>query len=277
MCKSLKKERISMPMTTIEELDPNDEIIDTKNVFIAASYAEELDHHAQRHFDEQKKVEDHLRKIDNEIFKLAYDRRLAIECIESSANELLKEIFKSEEEATAVVNAWNNFGWSSSLVKAAVKLVRDILFDQCKTKFNNIVLVKIELSRHSYEQTTNYLKFVFCKDDFCPESVFTFWIPIVGTASWNWKESCIDGKYKITYNNPSKRLWWSNSSDVLVKSFSLEEISNAVRALVLDDREALTAIAKKMKMLEAYSNVNEHNILETIEALTSNSSSLCTK
>ena len=223
-----------MPMMTIEEVDGDGAVFSKKKMFFPESYAEEVDHSSAQGLGDLDQATKTLESINNKIADLALDRFQAVKMLEIASNKAASSLIGDAKAAKAIAKAWKMFGPSSELVQAAVKRVRQVIFDDGLQEFKHIVFVDLELDRNSSfaynECPTAWLEMKFVRDDFNPTTAFTLRIPVAGTISFIWKHAYIASGYEVIV--PSLDGTFSHTKRIAC-SFKLVDIAKAVKDFVL--------------------------------------------
>lgn len=98
-----------------------------------------------------------IKAIDMRIAKLIAERDFVWHCLEKDSQKATKEVFGfTFDFADSVVDNFNRAGFSSVMVKKAVKKVRDALFDDSSAAFREIVCADV-----SYGGDESELMFTF--------------------------------------------------------------------------------------------------------------------
>lgn len=96
----------------------------------------------------------------------------------------------------AIYDSWMIAGWSSSLVKEAVKQVREVLLDDTKPECQAYLCTEIRCDQCYSECSDQRLEFIFMRDN-DPRTAFELTVPFKSTIGYNWKYAYLNGGYNL--------------------------------------------------------------------------------
>ena len=182
-----------------------------------------------------------LHSIDDKLLELIISRNNEIQNIESLSNGIAATMLGDIAAVKLIYKSWQMFGFSSPIVKASVKRVRDVFFtcdtstDKEESMFNQLVFAGLGICEYEYNINNAgvWLKFSFCKCDFDIDTFFTLWIPAQDSLKWCWNIDRMPEAFKLFVSENGKQ---KNA----VESFKTNDIAQAVKEF-LEDREQFIA------------------------------------
>lgn len=217
-------------MYMVQEIpDKDGNVVLVPPEWLCANKAEIIDRKRKRELVELDDAKQELDDINTELMRLLYRREQAIDMLSFKARACVGSFLGDEHALKAIYDSWTIAGWSSSLVKEAVKQVREVLLDDTKPECQAYLCTEIRCDQFYSEISDQRLEFIFMRDN-DPRTAFKLTVPFKNTIGYNWKYAYLNGSYnllKLTGGQSHGSLLMASSTRLLkLREIALDFILN---------------------------------------------------